>query len=257
MPFGGGVAVGIAVSALVGFMMWPAAPVVRAPEPPAPALAAEPAPERQPAPEAPPAPAAEAPQPEPAAAATPPPTAATPKPAAASAPSQSPQPAAAAPSPAKPAADAPKPQVAASAPAPATPVDPDSQDAKLAAAAQVHKSAGTPIDNMLDQALSPQERRDKAAPAPASLPVTPTRDDVIKAMNVLVPAIRGCAQGGSGLATVTFVVKNDGHVESAAVSGAPFEGTASGRCMEGVVRRARLSRFQQPSVRMQFPFAIR
>jgi hypothetical protein len=141
-------------------------------------------------------------------------------------------------------------------PAPAQP-EPDSQDAKLAAAAQVRVKSGTEIDSLLDQAFSPQApQAAKSAPVPAGLPIAPTRDDVIKAMSVLVPAIRGCAQGLSGLATVTLVVRNDGHVESTALNGVPFEGTASGRCMEGVVRRARFPRFTQSSFRVQFPFAI-
>jgi hypothetical protein len=110
---------------------------------------------------------------------------------------------------------------------------------------------------MLDQAFAPKAHSDSPKLAPAeTVLVTPQRDDVIKAMSVLVPAIRGCAQGASGLATVTMVVRNDGHVESAALSGAPFEGTASGRCMEGVVRRARFPRFKQASFRVQFPFAV-
>jgi hypothetical protein len=121
----------------------------------------------------------------------------------------------------------------------------------------VRVKGGTAIDSMLDQAFDPQaSQAAKPAPAPAGLPVAPTRDDVIKAMSVLVPAIRGCAQGLSGLATVTLVVRNDGRVESASLSGAPFEGTASGRCMEGVVRRARFPRFTQANFRVQFPFAI-
>jgi hypothetical protein len=111
---------------------------------------------------------------------------------------------------------------------------------------------------MLDQALAP---RTAAAAKPAlpnepSQPLAPTRDDVMKSMSVLVPAIRGCAQGQSGLATLSLTVHNDGHVESAALSGTPFEGTASGRCMEGVVRRARFPRFRQATFRVQFPFSV-
>jgi hypothetical protein len=141
----------------------------------------------------------------------------------------------------------------------APPVDPNSQDAKLAAAAQVHLNAGTPIDSMLDQAFSPTARpADKAnqPAAPTAVPPAPTRDDVVKAMSVLIPAIRGCAQGQSGMAPVSIVVHSDGRVESAALSSGPFQGSASGRCMEGVVRRARFPRFSQPSFRVQFPFAI-
>jgi hypothetical protein len=62
--------------------------------------------------------------------------------------------------------------------------------------------------------------------------------------------------GQSGLATAGIVVQNDGRVASVSVTGAPFQGTASGRCMEGVVRRARFPPFKQPSFRVQFPFSI-
>jgi hypothetical protein len=119
------------------------------------------------------------------------------------------------------------------------------------------------VDDLLDQALAQSggprvlpERAERALAPEASLPLAPTRDDVTRAMTVLLPAIRGCAGGESGLATVGIVVRNDGHVESVSVTGAPFEGARSGRCMEGVVRKAKFPRFQQSSFRVQFPFAI-
>lgn len=241
----------------------------RPPEPraalPAPAPAPEPA-----APEPAPQPSAA----EPAAQLAEPP-AAEPQVAAAPAPSEAPaQKPTAAPAAAKaqaaPVARAPLP-VAAQQPAPvqaqpakpsAPPVvyqDPNSEDAKLAAAAQVRVKGDTNIDNMLDQALTGEKRAVAAAPAattPPVLPQTPTRDDVVSSMSVLVPAIRGCAQGQSGLAPMSIVVLSDGRVESAALSSGPFQGTASGRCMEGVVRRARFPRFKQANFRVQFPFAV-
>jgi hypothetical protein len=124
---------------------------------------------------------------------------------------------------------------------------------------------GRKIDDLLDQALSStaakqeQERvarADRALEAANTIPVVPSRDDVTRSMTVILPAIRGCAAGQSGLATVGIVVKNDGRVESVSVTGAPFEGDRSGKCMEGVVRRAKFPRFQQSSFRIQFPFAI-
>jgi hypothetical protein len=130
---------------------------------------------------------------------------------------------------------------------------PDSEEARLAAADH-HGSSDSPLDAVLDDAFTQHGQQRTAAVA--ALPLAPNRDDVIKAMTVLVPAIRGCAQGQSGLATAALVVRNDGRVESVSVSGQPFEGAASGRCMEGVVRRARFPHFQQPSFRVQFPFSI-
>ena len=42
----------------------------------------------------------------------------------------------------------------------------------------------------------------------------------------------------------------------ARVAGAPFAGTASGRCMEGVIRRATFPRFKQPVYRVRYPLSI-
>jgi hypothetical protein len=136
----------------------------------------------------------------------------------------------------------------------ATGAPPDSEEARLAAADH-HGTSDSPLDSVLDDAFT-QRGQQRTAAAAAALPLAPNRDDVIKAMTVLVPAIRGCAQGQSGLATAALVVRNDGRVETVSVSGQPFEGAASGRCMEGVVRRARFPHFQQPSFRVQFPFSI-
>jgi hypothetical protein len=112
------------------------------------------------------------------------------------------------------------------------------------------------VDNLLDEALSGNAKVGHAPPPAAEIPFTPSRDEVSAAMAVLLPAIRGCAMGQAGLATAGIVVQNDGRVASVSVTGAPFEGSASGRCMEGVVRRAHFPRFKQPSFRVQFPFAI-
>ncbi len=118
------------------------------------------------------------------------------------------------------------------------------------------------VDSVLDDALAnPADkavlaRQQEAIAAQTELPDAPSREDVGKAMTVLLPAIRGCAMGQSGLATAGIVVRNDGRVASVTVAGAPFENASSGRCMEGVVRRARFPRFKQPSFRVQFPFAI-
>ena len=72
----------------------------------------------------------------------------------------------------------------------------------------------------------------------------------------LLPAIRGCAMGQSGLATAGIVVRNTGKVASVRVTGAPFAGAPSGRCMEGVVRKARFPAFRQASFRVRYPFSI-
>jgi hypothetical protein len=120
------------------------------------------------------------------------------------------------------------------------------------------------MDQLLDNALDPDaaddpllNARKQAAPAEPSLPQMPSREQVTEAMAVLLPAIRGCAMGQSGLATAAITVRNTGRVAAVKVTGAPFAGTASGRCMEGVVRRARFPRFRQSMFRVKFPLAIR
>lgn len=125
------------------------------------------------------------------------------------------------------------------------------------------KNASSPsMDTLLDEALSPSARRAAAEHARElalqtdQLPLTPTRDDVTQAMTVLLPAIHGCAMGQSGMATAGIVVRGDGRVASVEVAGAPFAGSASGRCMEGVIRRAHFPRFKQPAFRIRFPLAI-
>lgn len=131
-----------------------------------------------------------------------------------------------------------------------------------AALAKTGPAAGRSMDQLLDDALSGSALPIAAAAAPtpdappAALPEAPTREEVTQAMAVLLPAIRGCAMGQTGLATAGIVVRGDGRVASVELTGAPFEGTASGRCMEGVLRRARFSRFRQATFRVRFPFAI-
>jgi hypothetical protein len=140
-------------------------------------------------------------------------------------------------------------------------VDPNAS-ASANANPDANAKTGASMDALLDEALSPAARRNElarqqeAALAATQLPLTPSREDVTQAMTVLLPAIRGCAMGQSGLATAAIVVRNDGRVAGVEISGAPFAGTPSGRCMEGVIRRARFARFQQPIMRIKFPLAI-
>jgi hypothetical protein len=118
-------------------------------------------------------------------------------------------------------------------------------------------AAKSSVDDLLDQALSGSGKsRLVEVPAEDALPEAPSREEVTRTMAVLLPAIRGCAMGQTGLATAGIVVRADGRVASVELSGAPFADTASGRCMEGVIRRARFARFRQPTFRVRFPFAI-
>jgi hypothetical protein len=167
------------------------------------------------------------------------------------------------PSPATPATEAP--QVLSIRPAPGDPpVATASSDAEKATTPEANAKAGPSpsVDALLDEALSPSarsaalQRERELALEQTQVPQAPTRDDVTQAMTVLLPAIRGCAMGHSGLATAGIVVRGDGRVAAVEITGAPFAGTASGRCMEGVIRRAHFPRFKQPAFRIRFPLAI-
>lgn len=241
------------------------------PEPSAAVAVAAPAPEpavRVPAPTLvakPPAPATESPEtptvaPAASASVQPPssPVAEGPTPAAAT----SPRPAAIAPSAARrgavqPGSVAPEEQPV-NAPAAVEPQPSPAKPTEPATLAKTEPSASRSVDQLLDEALSGTRSSRGADPSAAStaLPEAPTREEVTQAMAVLLPAIRGCAMGQTGLATAGIVVRGDGRVASVELTGAPFEGTASGRCMEGVLRRARFSRFKQPTFRVRFPFSI-
>jgi len=144
-----------------------------------------------------------------------------------------------------------RPPAAAPDPSPA-PVEPASPSAPEPAAGSTPRG----MDSLLEEAL---DRKPGAAPEPppaAALPQAPDQKDVGKAIRVLIPAISGCAAGQKGVAVVSLVVRNTGRVASARVSGAPFEGTSAGRCMEGVVRKARFPRFARPTFRVRLPLKI-
>jgi len=139
---------------------------------------------------------------------------------------------------------------------------PSDPDKNSASDANAKAGPSHSVDALLDEALSPSarsaalQRERELALEQTQLPQTPSRDDVTQAMTVLLPAIRGCAMGHSGMATAGIVVRADGRVAGVEITGAPFAGTASGRCMEGVIRRAHFPRFRQPAFRIRFPLAI-
>lgn len=114
------------------------------------------------------------------------------------------------------------------------------------------------MDRLLERALDDASGGGSGSDVPTEeLPAVPSKQDIAKAVSVLFPAVQGCAQGKSGMAVVDLVVRNDGRVVSAEVSGHPFEGTAAARCIAGVIRRARFPRFAKPSFRVRYPLSIR
>ncbi len=106
-------------------------------------------------------------------------------------------------------------------------------------------------------AAAPAAAAPAAAPAAGPVPNEPGRGDIARVMGSLLPGVRACAGDQVGLASATVALKNDGSVVSAAVAGAPFGGTPQGACMEGVIRRARFTRFSATTFRFTYPLAIR
>jgi hypothetical protein len=73
-------------------------------------------------------------------------------------------------------------------------------------------------------------------------------------MSRLSAAVRACTQGQTGTATVAMMVRANGTVMSASVSG-PFSGDATS-CIRGVAMGAQFPPFTRPQVPIVYPFSI-
>jgi predicted Zn finger-like uncharacterized protein len=114
------------------------------------------------------------------------------------------------------------------------------------------------IDDLLDGALNgsskPVKKVEADDGAKSNLPMTPSRDDVLSAMNGVKSAVQACGKGGGGVATVTVNVAGaTGHVTTAEVNGA--SGPA-GSCIAQAVRKAQFNKFQQKVFKVTFPYKL-
>jgi predicted Zn finger-like uncharacterized protein len=139
------------------------------------------------------------------------------------------------------------------------------------AAAQAPAAAPTPapapkkssgdqsIDDLLSGALGKPGGAPKPAaakPAAADLPSSPSRDDVIGALNAVKPKVSACGNGQSGIATAKIAVAGStGRVTGVDVSG-QFAGTPVAACVSREVGKAKFPKFSQPSFSVTFPFKI-
>jgi predicted Zn finger-like uncharacterized protein len=96
-----------------------------------------------------------------------------------------------------------------------------------------------------------------AAPAASAGagPEAPSRNDVMTAMRGVQPAVRACAEGQTGLATVTITFASTGRVTTANVA-PPFAGTPAGSCIARAVRAATVPPFTRPTFQVNYPFAL-
>jgi hypothetical protein len=84
---------------------------------------------------------------------------------------------------------------------------------------------------------------------------TPTRAQVLAAMEAITPAVRACADDSSGTATVLVIVAGSGRVTTAEVRGF-FAGTPQGSCIARAVRGAHLPPFTADRFEFTYPFTL-
>jgi hypothetical protein len=90
----------------------------------------------------------------------------------------------------------------------------------------------------------------------SSVPSTPSRQDVITALDGVRATVQRCANGNVGTVPVTLTFGATGDVESVSVGGT-FAGTPAGRCIADAVRGVHVPAFSRPSFTVTYPFALR
>ncbi len=145
---------------------------------------------------------------------------------------------------------------------------PEEADERAEATKPPAKQEEASVEDLLNRALGGQRPEERPASSPSegtnrtdeteNLPEKPNQLTVRRSLAGLMPLIRRCAEGESGIAMATIEVSNDGKVQHVSVSGSPFGGTPKAQCMEEVIRtRARFPRFRSPTFRIRYPFAVR
>jgi hypothetical protein len=107
-------------------------------------------------------------------------------------------------------------------------------------------SAQPPVLRVVPQGTKP------ASEGPSE---TPTRAEVLAALEPLRPAVARCVQGQHGIAQLDITVINTGVVTHAVVAG-DFAGTPEGSCIALAARDAKFAPFQKPRFRVIFPFSL-
>jgi hypothetical protein len=93
-----------------------------------------------------------------------------------------------------------------------------------------------------------------AEPAGPKLPTKPSRDDVLRSLRRVQPAVQDCAKGQSGgVAMADIVVANSGRVKNVRVT--KVQGAVAG-CIARAVRKARFPKFSSKEFSVSFPFRL-
>lgn len=83
----------------------------------------------------------------------------------------------------------------------------------------------------------------------------PDRQRIVAAMTALTPELRQCVGDEHGVADVTLTVRAPGVVSHALVEGA-FAGSDKGSCIARALRTAKLPPFEEPVLRVAYPFQL-
>lgn len=116
------------------------------------------------------------------------------------------------------------------------------------------------IDDLLDNATggggSRKSSSSSSGESSANLPSSPSKSQVVSAMNSVAGKVKACGQGQSGVAMVSVSVSGStGRVKGATVSGS-FQGTPVGSCVARAVRSAKFPKFKQSTFTVKYPFRI-
>jgi hypothetical protein len=124
-----------------------------------------------------------------------------------------------------------------------------------AAATKPEQASGASDAKPAAAAAQPGAQPDKAQASEGGLPAQPTREQVVAAMNSVLPGLQECVGEKHGVADVTVTVRSAGFV-SYAIVGGTFVGTPEGSCIAKVVRDAKFPEFTDPFIRVTYPFNL-
>jgi predicted Zn finger-like uncharacterized protein len=111
------------------------------------------------------------------------------------------------------------------------------------------------FERLIDDAVAPrtEPRRD---PVTETLPSTPSRGDVVSAMNAVSAPVRACGNGAGGTVPVRIVFSGTtGRVQSAEAQGTTVAPEVRS-CVARAVRDAHVPRFGQSTFSVTYPFRI-
>ena len=129
---------------------------------------------------------------------------------------------------------------------------PQAAEAESAEAAEPSEGATEqPKPNEQPSVLTVKPRAEPSS----ELPDTPSREDVIAALDPLRPAVNECARGQRGTAQLDITVSSSGQVSHAVVGG-DFAGTPEGSCIARAARTAQFTPFKKPRFRVIYPFQL-